>query len=570
MRLAILTGRDSSATCSIISTLARLPEVQVIGILVDSGRVPLRTRLRRLRRHMRRDGWSYLGWRLGSMAVELQERLAAGVVSQREVSALIATAFPGQAHTLDQLGKLHGIPIFALDNLNGARAVEVLRGLAPDLGVVLGTRILKRSTFSVPRMGCVNLHLGKVPEYRGMPPGFWELYDGQPTAGVTVHLVDDGIDTGDVVGEEIVHIHDDDTPWTLNQRLEAQGRELLARCVTDFAQERVTQRPQPSGRWRTRTSPTRREQHELERRLGTVRRRQGPWIQGAKTLGYLLLYYSGLVHLVRAARSVAGTSRACVLLYHRVNDLGDDPLTTRLQRFAEHMLVLRRYYAVLPSSLVIEKLETGRPFPGNTVAIHFDDSYRDVFTYAKPVLAALDFPASMLVPSGYVGTERRYPQDDSSPWTHENLRAEDLCALATAGFEIGSHTVSHVDLALCTDDTVSAELSQSKRDLEAMVGRPVTLFALPFGQETNFRPGVKELVRHTGYRAMFSAYGGYITGTSSLFDLPRVDAGTARPLDLLMEVEGLSLGAIRRRWRRRPRRELSRQLSTVGDVKSQL
>lgn len=274
----------------------------------------------------------------------------------------------------------------------------------------------------------------------------------------------------------------------------------------------------------------------------------------AKTMYYSILKYSGLLHLVRVARKIAGRGRACILLYHRVNDLSDDPLTTSVLRFAEQMLALRKYYAVVPSSVLVERLETGQPFPSNMVVIHFDDCYRDVFMHARPVLEGLGFPASVFVSSGYVGTGRRFPHDGSSPWAFENLRREELRELAASSFEVGSHTVNHVDLARCTDEAVTAELAQSKRDLEAIMGRPVTLFSFPFGGEENVHPGIIERVRQVGYRAMFSAHGGYVRPGSDLFDLPRVGiSDTTRPLDLLMEIEGLSLAALRRRFSRRRR-----------------
>ena len=75
----------------------------------------------------------------------------------------------------------------------------MLRECQADLAVVLGTRILRPELFSVPRLGSVNLHKGKVPEYRGMPPGFWELYEGERSAGITVHFVSAKLDAGDVV-----------------------------------------------------------------------------------------------------------------------------------------------------------------------------------------------------------------------------------------------------------------------------------------------------------------------------------------------------------------------------------
>src|SRR5205807_153364 len=130
------------------------------------------------------------------------------------------------------LKRKFGFKLIEAGNLNSAEAAEAVRRLAPDLGIVLGTRILKKGTFGVPRLGCINLHKGKVPEYRGMPPGFWELYDGAREAGVTVHFVDDGLDTGDIVYTAGVPILPVDTPVSLLEKLHQKGACAMAEAVS--------------------------------------------------------------------------------------------------------------------------------------------------------------------------------------------------------------------------------------------------------------------------------------------------------------------------------------------------
>jgi peptidoglycan/xylan/chitin deacetylase (PgdA/CDA1 family) len=264
------------------------------------------------------------------------------------------------------------------------------------------------------------------------------------------------------------------------------------------------------------------------------------------------VYYGGLFHLVRAVRRIAGVSRACVVLYHRVNDVADDPLNIPVQRFGEHMLLVTRHYSLMPTSALVETVRTSARFPRQAVAIHFDDCYRDVYTHAAPILAALRVPACCFVSSGYVGTARRFPHDVGiGPIVFDNLRPEDLVAMTRDGFEVGSHTVNHVDLGQCSGEVARHEITQSKRDLEAIVGRAVTLFAYPFGEECNVRPEAVDLIRRSGYQAIFSSYGGFVTRRSSVFDLARVGVSSkTRPIDLLMDIEGLSLGALRRRGQR--------------------
>jgi peptidoglycan/xylan/chitin deacetylase (PgdA/CDA1 family) len=388
-----------------------------------------------------------------------------------------------------------------------------------------------------------------VPEYRGMPPGFWELYDGQSTAGITVHSVDDGLDSGDILIEGTVPIHPKDSTETLTKKLVVRGSELLAQCVTELAQGQAVGRPQPTSDCKPRTSPTRRQRLQLDKKLG-IEQRHDPKVEILKTIFYLLIYSTGLFHLVRALRQVAKSSRTCILLYHRVNDLADDVLTADVERFVEQMVTLRKYYTVISSSELVGRLKSNKRLPSNSIVIHFDDCYRDVFTNASPILAQIKFPACCFVSSGYVGTERAFAHDtDKCPFGMENLRANDLIGLMEKRFEIGSHTVNHVDLGRCSYEVAVNELVQSKRDLEMILDKPVTLFSYPFGKKTNIRPEVVELVRKANYEAMFSAYGGYVTGKSDLFNLPRVGVSSRfRPLDLLMEIEGLSFGALKRRW----------------------
>src|SRR5439155_20333705 len=116
-------------------------------------------------------------------------------------------------------------------------------------------RILKPTVFSIPRLGCINLHKGEVPAYRGMPPGFWELYDGRESAGVTIHYVDAGLDTGDVAAASRVPIHAKETPESLRKKLDPEGVRLLTEVVRQIGQGISVREAQPKGTHAPRTRP---------------------------------------------------------------------------------------------------------------------------------------------------------------------------------------------------------------------------------------------------------------------------------------------------------------------------
>src|SRR5207249_3558963 len=186
---------------------------------------------------------------------------------------------------------------------------------------------------------------------------------------------------------------------------------------------------------RARTSPTRREQKELEKKLGLGSMGQQQWIYVLKTFLYLAIFYTGVFHLVRAIGRIFRRGRACVLLYHRVNDMADDVLTTSLGRFTEHVLTLQKYYSVISSSFIVERVRSREKLPAHSVAIHFDDCYRDVYTQACSVLLQLKVPACAFVSSGFIGTERIFQHDaDKYPIRMENLQSKDLVGLTNSGF----------------------------------------------------------------------------------------------------------------------------------------
>lgn len=545
LKLAILTGSDSRATCQSIEALLGLPHAEVTAVLLDTDQPSLKRRMKNLRRNVRLEGLSYIWFRLGEAVHDSLDRLANQIVSSEKTQSLLRRAFPSRAFELADFTRIHNIPVIPVGNINSSQATEQLRQLDVDLGIVLGTRILKRSTFSVPAMGSVNLHKGKVPEYRGQPVGFWEIYDQQSSAGVTVHFVNEGLDTGDILGEATMQIHSKDSPETLRRKLDTLGSALLAQCISQLAKGTAERRPQLKSQHKTRTSPTRKERYVVAARVESEK--QSQWQRATKTFLYLAFYYSGFYRLMRAWHRRFPKGRNCILLYHRVNDLAQDSLTTSVERFAEHLTLLHEHYSVVPTVQLVASLKSATSGNSNRIAIHFDDCYRDVFTNAAQLLARMQMPACAFVSSGFVNTDRVFRHDlEKCPFRIENLSAQEVVGLIEHGFEVGSHTVNHVDLGQVSAQEAVIELEKSKSDLEEIVGRPVDLFSFPYGRRWNIRPEVVDIAKRSGYGAMFSAYGGFPTRGSDLYDIRRIGiSGEHRPLDLLMEIEGLSLSAIK-------------------------
>lgn len=142
------------------------------------------------------------------------------------------------------------------------------------------------------------------------------------------------------------------------------------------------------------------------------------------------------------------------------------------------------YHAITQGQLLGAEL-LGLPLPRRPVLITFDDGYRDVLWNAAPILHRLHMPATM-----YVITDRVGGPDPSFLTWAELRRLEQL------GFEIGSHTVHHVDLTHLSHEAAARELVGSRRVLERRLDRAVPWFSYPEGR---FDRSVVADVARAGY-----------------------------------------------------------------------
>src|SRR6185437_8469253 len=132
---------------------------------------------------------------------------------------------------------------------------------------------------------------------------------------------------------------------------------------------------------------------------------------------------------------------------------------------------------------LVARVRSRQRLPPTAVAVHFDDCYRDILSEGAPILAALGIPACAFINSGFVGTDRTFAHDAaSSPFAFPNLGLADLQTWAAQGFEVGAHTVNHVNLGQCPPAEATAEIVNCGAALAAMVEQPVRWFAFPYGR----------------------------------------------------------------------------------------
>lgn len=167
----------------------------------------------------------------------------------RELVALVLHPPERRRHG-DELVRLTGLPderVFDASTLTEPETLQRLAALGADLGlsVLFGYRLGRELLELFPR-GVLNLHPGLLPYNRGSYPNVWSIVDGTP-AGVTLHWMDEGLDTGDIAAQREVAVEPTDTGESLYHRLEDAAVELLVREWPAMLAGTATRTAQPEG-----------------------------------------------------------------------------------------------------------------------------------------------------------------------------------------------------------------------------------------------------------------------------------------------------------------------------------
>jgi peptidoglycan/xylan/chitin deacetylase (PgdA/CDA1 family) len=284
------------------------------------------------------------------------------------------------------------------------------------------------------------------------------------------------------------------------------------------------------------------------------------------------LFYSGALNLLRPQgySGIGGGQKQktfgypfAVLLYHRINP-DNDPFfpAVSVQAFDAQMRHLAEHYHVLPLAEIIERMRRGEGVGPGTIAVTFDDGYRDNFVYAHPILRRYDLPATLFVATSYIGTNRQMWNDriaSAVKHTHEHrvsspgvartfelvsvaeklgalgqilaqlktlpeqekqqfvdafcrrldrpgakvdtlmLSWAELKEMSIKGWEVGAHTANHVILTRVTFDQAKDEIASSSAVLQQELGRPVRLFAYPNGKPDDYDLSIKKVLDDAGY-----------------------------------------------------------------------
>jgi folate-dependent phosphoribosylglycinamide formyltransferase PurN len=150
----------------------------------------------------------------------------------------------GVFRSLRQVAKFYGFPIEVCSDQNAPDSIARLREWSPDLIIFTGGNILRKQLLDVPRLGVLNVHLGLLPEVRGMSSPEWSLLIHVPV-GVTIHYIDAGIDTGPILQRcDFPDASRCESLSDLRNRLIAFGVEQVAEVVAGLDRGTISASPQ--------------------------------------------------------------------------------------------------------------------------------------------------------------------------------------------------------------------------------------------------------------------------------------------------------------------------------------
>lgn len=254
MRVILLTHGGADI---VIDKLAALPNIDLAGVFIETVVTNKRGLAETVRRSIKYDGFA----------------ATAGKIFSR--SSRNGDPPPQSPDQTERAAARNGVPVIPVENFHSPDSIEKMSSIGPDLGVVYGTNIIKESVFSLPRLGSINLHQGLAPYYRGGPPVFWELFNGESEIGLTVHFVAAKVDTGDIILQRKLPLRFEPAfglnfeTFIENYRsaLREPSAELVAEAVERISRNDFNRTPQDATLGTRYRLPTKKEKDEMRRRI---------------------------------------------------------------------------------------------------------------------------------------------------------------------------------------------------------------------------------------------------------------------------------------------------------------
>jgi len=149
-----------------------------------------------------------------------------------------------QSSSVKKYAEEHNLLLHQPENLKDESFISSLSQLEADLFVVVAFRMMPKIVWSMPKMGTFNLHASLLPQYRGAAPINWAIINGESYTGVTTFLIDEKIDTGNILMYEKAEINPNDNAGTLHDKLMLLGKDLVLKTIDNLQNNSLEPRKQ--------------------------------------------------------------------------------------------------------------------------------------------------------------------------------------------------------------------------------------------------------------------------------------------------------------------------------------
>lgn len=239
--------------------------VEIAGVYLEAPSAKRRSIVEKLKRSIKYDGYFATARKFYAIVSDKKTK------GEREIEEIKNN----QADLIRLCLKL-GIPSFSVPDFHDQATKEMLKSKQADLCIVYGTNIIRKTVFSIPRLGSVNMHQGLAPLYRGGPSVFWELFNNETKIGITVHTVESAVDTGEIIMQKTIPLEYDFREYGLDYErflddvrvlLVKPAAELMVSAVEMMATGQDKRTVQDISQGKRYRLPTRNEKSALIRRL---------------------------------------------------------------------------------------------------------------------------------------------------------------------------------------------------------------------------------------------------------------------------------------------------------------
>lgn len=218
LRVVVLYSAGHLGSAMILNKLIQSDLFEVVGVVKAKPLNFSSAGLKKLRQHLKKIGWRF-GWLLFWQRLIQASVFVLNLLIKYSNKSLLPAW---------RIAKKYHIPLYYADNVNEATCNQFIENLKPEIIIsAYFPHFLKKDIITIPKHGILNVHPGWLPAYKGAMAYFWVLTKNEDSAGVTIHWIDEGIDTGAIVARQKIKLNAGTTQQNVLEATARVGFELL-------------------------------------------------------------------------------------------------------------------------------------------------------------------------------------------------------------------------------------------------------------------------------------------------------------------------------------------------------